>query len=332
MKDVTGARFRVAFAAGLLGFVLSFAGLHQRGFGASDFSWPLRAAERVAHGENPYTDPRNMSGPYPFHAPFYYPIHAAIVAIPFSAFEPYTAGALFFGVSSALLAFGLWKKPNERFRFLLFFSASFWWASRVAQWSPLLMASVYLPALLPVMLAKPNLGSLAFFASGPTLKRVVGLLAPLVVSLILFPFWPQGWLNSLAYNTSHYSPIRVLPLGPVLLLAVLRWREQGARILLLAAFVPQLLFFYDQLFLWLIPRSWRSGLFMLTAGWLGEIGRFTLTDGGVASAQTWVTAATFIPALLIVLRPHELALTLHKRWTERFGQRIGSLEGSASTF
>ena len=64
--------------------------------GAGDFGWAIHAAQRLLAGQNPYDTPLEQ-----------YPLTAAVFALPFVALRPEVAGALFYGISSALLAFGL---------------------------------------------------------------------------------------------------------------------------------------------------------------------------------------------------------------------------------
>jgi hypothetical protein len=71
--------------------------------------------------------------------------------------------------------------------------------------------------------------------------------------------------------------------------------------------VPQLLFFYDQLLLWLIPRTWRE--FALLSGasivawmaWLGELRPGVGPNQFIVAAEPYVMLGIYLPALLIVL-------------------------------
>ena len=102
---------------------------------AKDFSWPWRAARVLLEGHNPY-DVIRATGPYPFNVGLFYPL----AALPFAWFQPAVAGALFFGISSALLAFGLTRTRDDLAKLPLFVSAPFCMAGVLAQWAPLMTA------------------------------------------------------------------------------------------------------------------------------------------------------------------------------------------------
>src|SRR5688500_10145207 len=73
---------------------------------AKDFSYPWRAARALLAGDNPYEVMRAV-GEYPFNAGLLYPLPAALVATPFAPLRPEIAGALFVGLSAALLGWAM---------------------------------------------------------------------------------------------------------------------------------------------------------------------------------------------------------------------------------
>jgi hypothetical protein len=152
------------------------------------------------------------------------------------------------GVSCGLLAFGLFR--NGFRDYALFLSAPFWFSLIAVQWSPLLVAAALLPTLLPLTLAKPNIG-LPIFLSSPTWRGFALSVGFVLVSLLVLPSWPLDWLNNAGTHTV-FQPALVVP-GFLLLLAALRWRRPEARLLLLLALIPQRPI-YDQLALWLVAR------------------------------------------------------------------------------
>ena len=68
---------------------------------------------------------------------------ALLVALPFVSLPREVGGALFFGLSSGLLAFGVFCDGFARWP--IFLSGSFWFTLVAVQWLPLLLASVFLP-------------------------------------------------------------------------------------------------------------------------------------------------------------------------------------------
>ncbi len=294
----------IALSVGLVSGMLCYRLLCDRGFLAGDFTWPYRGAERLLAGLDPYHDPALGPGkPYPFENQLPYPMPALFIAAPFTAFSAYRAGALFFGLSSALLAFGL-ARSDQHHRWWLFLSPSFHIAAMVAQWSPLLMAAVFLPWLAPVTIAKPNIG-IPLLALWPRkLKWIVATIVFGLISLAIMPSWPFAWLKDAA-GTNHW-PALIIPPGFVLLLALKRWRTREGQLLLWLAFVPQFLFWYDQLLLWLIPRTHRQSLMFLLSSWAGyEVWTMQIQGSSmglnVLTAMPVVIATVYIPALILVL-------------------------------
>jgi hypothetical protein len=84
--------------------------------GAADFTWAIRLARHVLNGTPPYQSPLEQ-----------YPMIAALVGFPFVWMRPEIAGAVFYGVSSALLALGLTRFGYHR---LLVFLANLRWVCR----------------------------------------------------------------------------------------------------------------------------------------------------------------------------------------------------------
>jgi hypothetical protein len=72
------------------------------------------------------------------------------------------------------------------------------------------------------------------------------------------------------------------------------------------AIVPQLLFFYDQLPLWLIPRTARQSATLSLTSWIAYEGWKVTTSGTthmgliVAQAAIWVIVGIYLPALGLV--------------------------------
>ena len=108
---------------------------------AADFRWALRLARYVLQRQNPYNTPLEQ-----------YPLTAGFFALPFLRFTPEVAAGLFWGISSALLAFGLTRDGYGRLR--IFLAYPFWAGILTVQWSPIIAAGAFFPLLLPVTSAR----------------------------------------------------------------------------------------------------------------------------------------------------------------------------------
>jgi hypothetical protein len=300
----TPRRILLALAIGIISASICWLRLEQRGQLAADFTWPWRAAQLLLQGKNPYTAIQ-PTGEYPFQTFFYYPLPAALVALPFAGLPPYPAGALFFGLGSGLLAFAVSKDGWRGLH--IFLSASYWVALAVAQWSPLMIAAALISGVEALLVCKPNIG-LAGWIYRPSRGGLVGMAAMLGISLLVLPSWPLDWLRVTRNLEGHLPAALILPLGPVLLLAALRWKTPKGRLFLSLALLPQMLFFYDQLLLWLIPASLIQSLALSGLSWVAYLAwRLTGLDpqtGAILRQPTQlILALVYLPALAMLLWP-----------------------------
>ncbi len=284
---------------------------------AADFTWVWRGARELLQGDNPYLDPSIGTGhPYPADAPLYYPLPALFVAAPLAFLPAAVAGAIFFGISTGLLVFGLLREPGRvqgqrPWRWALFLALPFWNAFGWAQWSPLITAAVLLPALVPLALAKPSVG-LAAFAARPTKRGLAACLVVLAISLIILPSWPWDWRAGLSRH-GNFVPLLALPFGPLLGLAALRARtDWRARLLLAMAIVPQNS--YDLVPLWLIPEGRNASTSLAVLSWLAYFGTLAAPRLGLQ----WPVVCIYLPVLGIVLAPQvKRAITTGLRRTAK---------------
>ena len=299
-------RIILTIVVGITSALFCYLRLVQREQFAADFTFPWRAAWFLLDGQNPYTA-LQPSGDYPFQTYFYYPLPAALVAIPFSFLPPYVAGALFFGLSSGLLAFAIAREGWKHMA--IFLSAPYWVALAVAQWSPLIVAAMLLPWLQWLLVCKPNLGA-AGFLYRPTKIGLAGAALLLGVSLVALPSWPLDWLRLLRSLQGHPPPILILPFGPLIALALLRWRLPESRLLLGLSLLPQLLFFYDQLPLWLLAPDLKLGLLFSASSWIAylvwRMTGFDPASGQILSQPTQlILALIYLPALALLFRTRQ---------------------------
>jgi hypothetical protein len=255
--------------------------LHQ---GAGDFSWAIYAARHFLDRQNPYDTPLEQ-----------YPLTAALLALPFVRLQPEVAAGLFYGISSALLAFGLTQRGYQRL--FIFLAYPYWAGMLTAQWSVIITASAFFPLLLPVTLAKPQIG-LPVFLTHTNRRGLLTCVAFGVLSLVLMPKWPLLWFGQLG-NYQNFIPLLVLP-GPLLLVALLRYRERDAILLLLAALVPQR-WFFDSFILWLIPKSRREILATVFLSWGVGIWRWYHVPHSMQQVGRWSILGFYLPMLAILL-------------------------------
>ncbi len=251
----------VGLAAGLLASVfLSPARV------LADFTWPYRAAQYLRVGADPYYQMQFVDTVevYPYDTPFFYPLPAALVALPLTFLPRVLVAPLFFGLSSAVLAFGL-LRCNEYWRLLIFLSGPFFACAALVQWPPLMIAAALVPGFGWLLACKPTLG-LAAWCYRPSRWSLLLMVVPFLVSFLVLPSWPLGWLSS-SREQQHGIPILVSVFSPLLWLAWLFRGSREGRLFLGMAFVPQLMFCYDQLALLLVPRTWRQLLVAVCLSW-----------------------------------------------------------------
>jgi hypothetical protein len=277
-------RIAVSAAIGLASGLFCWFLMRRLQLGAFDFGWALHLAQRLLARENPYDTPLEQ-----------YPLTAGLFALPFLRLRPEVAAGAFWGIGSFFLALGLTRHGYRR---LMIFLAYPYWAGLVTvQWSTIITASAFFPLLLPVTMAKPQVGLPVFLTR---LSRR-GLLACVVVgllSLVVMPRWPWLWMGQLGYY-QHFIAIVTLP-GPLILLALLRYRDRDAQLLLITSLMPQR-WFFDSFILWLIPQSRIEILVTVCFSWCAGIWRWYYPPSSFAQVGRWIVLSTYLPMLAIVL-------------------------------
>jgi hypothetical protein len=272
--------------------------LHQ---GSADFTWALHLAQRLLARQNPYDTPLEQ-----------YPLTAAFFAFPFLHLQPELGAGLFWGIGSALLAFGLTR--HGYIRLLIFFAYPYWAGIITAQWSPIVAASAFFPLLLPVTMVKPQVG-LPIFLTRATRKGLIACLALAALSLVVLPNWPLLWIGQW-HNYGHFIPLLVLP-GPLVLLALLRFRERDSWLLLLSAAMPQH-WFFDTFTLWLIPKSRRQIVWTVFLSWGAGIWRWYHQPTSFTEVGRFTVIFLYLPMLAAILfRPPSGEADTHSPRTSR---------------
>ena len=209
-----------------------------------DFDQAWWMAREILQGHDPYAADATRRV---FGSPIFYPLTVAIVALPLAGLPVTWARLCFVAGTAALLGYAMGRHRPYLWPTLL--GMPYLVALRSAQWSPLLTAAMLLPVLGWLGAAKPNLG-VAMLAWMQTKRSILllagGGLVLVAVSLAVDPAWPWKWRTALAQST-HFAPLLFHPGGFLVLLALLRWRDRDARLLLALGVVPMTGLFYDVL-------------------------------------------------------------------------------------
>jgi hypothetical protein len=271
---------------------------------AGDFQRSLHDARDLIAGRDPYARP-----PGPYAIP--YPLPAALVAMPFAWMPDAMAGGAFFGLSVMLLVFAILRSGQE-WRIAMLLSWSFTYTLLWVQWTPLICALWFLPAAAAMVLIKPNIALPALltgeFSSALLERRQWKWLIPpaflLLVSLVWYPTWPLVWQRQLATYQGISPPLFALPLGPVVLLSLLAWRDRRAWLIVGLALMPQRMV-YDQLPLLLVANTRLQLWILIAASWV-NCALFLRADswGDVPLGwQNFLLATLYLPAVAVVVWP-----------------------------
>lgn len=235
-------------------------------------------------GENPYQNWWEQ-----------YPLTGAVFAMPFLPLRVEWAAALFYGISSGLLSFGVTREGWTRL--LVFLAFPFWAGMLAVQWSTLITAAAFFPLLLPVTMAKPQVG-LPVALTHMSKRGALACVALLALTVIVMPRWPFLWLRQWG-NYEHFIPLVIVP-GPLLLLALFRYKDKDAWLLVLAAIMPQR-WFFDAFTLWLIPKTRRELIFAGGVSWCAGICRWYLQPTSFRQVGLWAVLFLYLPMLSILL-------------------------------
>ena len=287
-------RFTIAFLIGLLAGLLCVYALSRIGNGAGDFGFQLRAARDLLAGRDPYNYPH---GPYNI----LYPLPAVMLAVPLTWLPDIIAGGAFFGISSGTLAW-LILRNGRPWQLLVFLSWPFLYALLYAQWAPLIVCLYFAPSFLPLLLMKPHTALPLALTQRPNWAGVGLTLVIGIASLVIYPSWPLVWLGQISTYQGIIPPLLVLPLGPLMFLAILRYRDRKSWLLLLMSAMPQRVL-YDQLALLLVADNLREMLILVLCSWITMpalmiVGGWYHLPGGW---QLWILLTLYLPALGILL-------------------------------
>ena len=278
----TRLRITVALALGLVGTVVYWLAVRAH-IPHSDWVQIYDAAQALRNGQDPYAIVRHDQ------YPFYYPLTAAVLALPFTCFPSEVAQSLWGGLGTAAFAYALTRRA--------------WWpllalagmpylnAFAIGQWSLLMAGASALPWLGATWAAKPTIGA-AYLAAWPSRRAMAGMAILLGISLLLAPGWLPHWLSTISVAPHIRAPV-LRPGGVLLLLGLLRWRRPEGRLLAALALVPQTSMAYEMVPLFLIPGTIREMGLLVAASQIG-----------------WVIAWRALP----IDPSHDLAGMIDRQW------------------
>ena len=274
----------------------------------SDFQQPWAAARLLAQGKNPY----ELIGPgrtFEHRWPLVYPATAAVASMPFAWASARVADALFIGFGAAVLAWALTRRTFANPQLWVFASFPMMVSAQTVQWSPLLTAAAVMPALGFLFVAKPSIG-LALLVAYPSRAAIYGAAAFGLLTIVIWPYWIPQWLANLPSITHMITPVTLWG-GPLILLALLKWRRADARLLVALACVPQTPVLYEVVPLFLLVRNFREAtLLVVLTGVVGKIVERTLSaepyNAWMAANGQWMVWLVYLPCTaMVLLRPNE---------------------------
>jgi hypothetical protein len=299
-------RCLLALACGLLAAAEIWIKTGHRG-GASDFDQVWYGATVLRQGGNPYRA-IGPEGPIYWGWPLYYPLPAMLAVAPLAALPLHAARSLFAGTGVALLVYAITRDGLARL--LVLASVPFLHAVQVAQWSPLLTALYFLPVLGWLVVVKPNIGA-AMLAASPSPATigvaVAGGALLLGLSFVVLPGWAVDWLDAVRRAPHVTAPVTRAG-GPLLLLALLRWRRPEARLLAALSCVPQTPAFYEALPVLLVAGGVGELVVLVLLSDASYLVALLLAPGSTSVAESallygrLVNVFYYLPALVVVLR------------------------------
>ena len=271
----------------------------------SDLDHLWHAARAVFHGSNPY-DAAGPGKAFEWEYGVFYPLPAILLITPLTVVPVAAARFVFSVLGGATLGYAI--GPRWRILWPLFLSEAFFLATSRNQWSPFMLAAIWIPAIGFIIAAKPNIGLIALAAQRrDTVVRVALLAGALcVISFIVRPSWLGEWL-ALARSAPNKEIALLQPAGFLLLAALVLWRTMEGRLLLAATIVPQTPSVYDALLLFPLCQTRTQAAFLAL---LTHVAQFTVLqlgpyenhDAFYDSLAKIIVLLVMIPALALALR------------------------------
>ena len=146
-------------------------------------------------------------------------------------------------------------------------------------------------------MAKPQIG-LPVFLTHMSRRGILACVLTGIISLAILPRWPLLWIGQMG-NYEHFFPLLVLP-GPLIALALTRYRDRDAWLLVFSAVCPQR-WFFDSFILWLIPKSHREIAIVNFFSWGVGVWRWWHMPRTVHDVGLWTVLGFYLPMLSVIL-------------------------------
>ena len=268
----------------------------------SDFSMLHAAAKAWLSGSDPY----EAVGPgrsYNVGHGLLYPFTAVLASAPF-VYSP-SPDPLYAACGAALFAWAISGQRRFRFAWFVLLTPAFIYTVRMSQWSGFMTAAALVPLWGFLLAVKPTIG-MGLWLAFPSRRAAIGAAVFAILSLILLPTWPASWLAATSAVT-HIRPPVLYWGGPLILLALLRWRRPEARLLAALACMPHTPELYESLYLFLVPSSLGQGALLAALNWSIIFARRGVPPpadyaGDMAANGQWMVLLLYLPCVVMVLR------------------------------
>jgi hypothetical protein len=225
---------------------------------------------------------------------------------------------LIFGLSNGLLAYHV-VAEEKYWRLMMFLTPSFFLNLYLLQWTPLLMAAYFIPSLLPSILIKPSMALPVLAKYHWNRFHLLITVLILGISLWIMPSWPVKWISHLGEYLG-FTPF-LKSFGFLFLICLLFWRSERARLFLALIFTPQHYYYYDQLWLSLIPQTKFTLLVQTLLAWLAvfiSASRFPHWSEGW-EGQPDIMLLLYLPTSLLILWQENVFQKIYNHLAARTG-------------
>jgi hypothetical protein len=244
-----------------------------------------------------------------------YPLTAYIFFIPFTWMPENIGVGIFMGLGCGVLSWLIFRS-RQYWYILLFLSGPLLYNLLLAQFAPYAVCLFFSGSFLPIILFKPQLSLPIALTQRPNRVGLILTALFFLLSLIIYPSWPYDWLRSShVQNYVGFIPLLFLPLGPLILLALARYKDRRAWMLVMMALMPQRML-YDQLGVLLVADNRKQMIFLILCSWIALPAVWYFNGWGNLPYgwQNWVLIGSYIPALIVLISPILIGLLARVRF------------------